>query len=193
MPGLSLWDVARYAGWLAPVVIAVTAACAVAALVLVGLCWRRPAGLRCVLAVVFGLAVVVAARHVAEFLVFVPRPFVAGHFRPLFPHAPDSSFPSATTGYFAAAAVPVIACWRRAGQVLAAIAAEVAAACVYVGVHYATDVLAGLAIGAAGGCAAWLALGVPGIARPLAAADKALQAARLRPQANRAAEAATSP
>jgi len=118
---------------------------------------------------------------------------VAGHFRPLFPHAPDSSFPSATTGYFAAAAVPVIACWRRAGQVLAAIAAEVAAACVYVGVHYATDVLAGLAIGAAGGCAAWLALGVPGIARPLAAADKALQAARLRPQANRAAEAATSP
>jgi hypothetical protein len=108
-PGLALWDVARHAAWLAPVVIALTAACTVATPVLVALCWRKPAGLRCVLAIVFGLALVVAARHATETLVFVPRPFVADHFRPLFPHAPDSSFPSATTGYFAAAAIPVMA------------------------------------------------------------------------------------
>lgn len=168
-PGLALWDVARHAGWLAPVVIAVTAGCAVVTPVLVGLCWRRPAGLRCVLAVVLGLAVVVAARHAIESVVFVPRPLVADHFRPLFPHAGDSSFPSATAGYFAAAAVPVMACWRRVGWVLAVIAVEVAIGCVYVGVHYVSDVLAGLAIGAAGSGAAWLALGAPGIVRLLAA------------------------
>jgi membrane-associated phospholipid phosphatase len=75
--------------------------------------------------------------------------------------------------------------WRRLGWVLAAIAAEVAAGCVYVGVHYVTDVLAGLVIGAAGSGAAWLALGLPGIAWLLAAADRALQAARLRPEADR--------
>jgi len=180
-PGLAVWDVARHAAWLAPMVIALTAACVVAAPVLAALCWRKPAGLRCALAVVLGLAVVVAARHAAESLVFVPRPFVADHFRPLFPHSPDSSFPSATTGYFAAVAVPVLACRRRLGWVAAAIAAEVAGGCVYVGVHYVTDVLAGLAIGAAGGGIAWLALGAPGVSWLLAAADAALQAARLRP------------
>lgn len=127
MPGPSLWDVARHAAWLAPLVISVTAACAVVTPVLVGLCWRKPAGLRCVVAVVAGLAVVVAARHAIESAVFVPRPFVADHFRPLFPHSRDSSFPSATAGYFAATAIPVLACWRRLGWVLAAVAAEVAA------------------------------------------------------------------
>jgi undecaprenyl-diphosphatase len=171
MPGSALWDVAGHAAWLAPAVIAVTAACAVVTPVLVALCWRQPEGLRCVLAVALGLAVVVAARHVTESLVFVPRPFVADHFRPLFPHSRDSSFPSATAGYFAAAAVPVLACWRRMGWVLAGIAAEVAWGCVYVGVHYVTDVLAGLAIGAAGGAAAWLVLGAPGIARLLTATN----------------------
>jgi membrane-associated phospholipid phosphatase len=109
---------------------------------------------------------------------------VADHFRPLFPHAPDSSFPSATTGYFAAAAIPVLACWRRVGWVLAAIAAEVAAGCVYVGVHYVTDVLAGLALGAAAGGLAWLAFGAPGIARLVAATDAALRAALLRARAD---------
>jgi len=65
--------------------------------------------------------------------------------------------------------------------VAAAIAAEVAGACVYVGVHYVTDVLAGLGIGAAGGGIAWLALGAPGVSRLLALGDAALQTARLRP------------
>ena len=181
-PGMALWDPARHAGWLAAVVIAVTAACVVTAPVLVALTWRKPAGLRCVLAVVLGLGIVVLARHAAEAAVFVQRPFVADQFRPLFPHAPDSSFPSATTGYFAAAAVPVMACWRRLGWVLAAITAEVAFGCVFVGVHYVTDVLAGLVIGAGGSGVAWLALGAPGISWLLAATDGGLRAVRLRPR-----------
>jgi membrane-associated phospholipid phosphatase len=181
-PGLTLWDPVRHAMWLAPVVIALTKACVVAALVLVAFTWRKPAGLRCVLAVLVGLGIVIVARHAAEMAVFVQRPFVADHFQPLYPHSADSSFPSATTGYFAAAAVPVLACWRRLGWALAVIAVEVAFGCVFVGVHYVTDVLAGLAIGAVGGGAAWLALGAPGISRILAATDARLQAVRLRPR-----------
>ena len=180
-PGLTLWDPARHAGWLGLVVIAITAACAVATPVLLGLTWRKSWGLRGILAAVLGVGIVVLARHAIEAELFIQRPFVADHFRPLFPHAPDSSFPSATTGYFAAMVVPVMACWRRLGWVMAAITAEVAFGCVFVGVHYVTDVLAGLAIGAVGGGAAWLALGLPGISRLLAAADGGLRAIRLRP------------
>lgn len=168
-PGLALWEPARHAGWLGPVVIVMTVGCVMATPVVVALAWRKPQGLRCVLAVILGLAGVVLARHALEAAFFVPRPFMADHFRPLFPHGPDSSFPSATTGYFAAAAVPVMACWRRLGWVATAIAAEVAFGCVFVGVHYVTDVLAGLAIGAAGSGASWLALGLPGISRIVAA------------------------
>ena len=183
-PGLTLWDPVRHAMWLAPVVIVLTVAGVVATPVLVALTWRKPAGLRCVLAVILGLGIVVAARHAAEMAVFVQRPFVADHFQPLFPHSPDSSFPSETTGFFAAAAVPVLACWRRQGWVLAVIAVEVAFGCVFVGVHYVTDVLAGLAIGAAGGGVAWLALGAPGICALLGITDAGLRSARLRPRSS---------
>ncbi|HUN33436.1 MAG TPA: phosphatase PAP2 family protein [Trebonia sp.] len=179
---MALWDPARHALWLGPVVIALTVACVVAAPILVALTWPKPSGLRCVLAVVLGLGVVVLARHAAETAVFVQRPFVADHFRPLFPHSPDSSFPSETTGYFAAAAIPVLACWRRLGWALVAIAIEVAFGCVFVGVHYVTDVLAGLLIGAVGGGLAWIVLGAPGISRLLAATDTGLRAVRLRPR-----------
>jgi hypothetical protein len=48
LPGSALWDVAGHAAWLAPVVIAVTAACAVVTPVLVALCWRKPGGPRCI-------------------------------------------------------------------------------------------------------------------------------------------------
>jgi undecaprenyl-diphosphatase len=181
-PGLALWAPVRQAMWAGPVVIALTVACAVAAPVLVALTWRKPGGLRCVLAVVLGLAIVIVARHAAELAVFVQRPFVADHFRPLFPHSPDSSFPSATTGYFAAAAIPVMVCWRRLGWVLAVIAVEVAFGCVFVGVHYVTDVLAGLVVGAAGGGVGWLILGAPGISRLLTVTDAGLRVVRLRPR-----------
>jgi undecaprenyl-diphosphatase len=181
-PGLALWNVAQHAGWLAPAVIASTAGCAIAAPLLLILAWLKPAGLRCVLAAGLAPATVVMIRHAAASVVFVPRPFIADHFVPLYPHAPDSSFPSATTGYFAGIAVPVLACWRRLGWLLAAITAEVAFGCVYVGVHYGTDVLAGIVIGAASGAAAWRILGVPPAARLLAALDDGLRQGRLRPR-----------
>jgi undecaprenyl-diphosphatase len=181
-PGLELWNVAQHARRLGPAVIALIAGCAVAAPLLLILAWLKAAGLRCVLAAAFALVLVVLARHAAESVVFVPRPFIARDFVPLFPHAPDSSFPSATTGYFAAIAVPGLACWRRLGWLLAAITAEVAFGCVYVGVHYVTDVVAGVVLGAAAGAAAWYALGIPVLRRLTGAIDAVLQKARLRPR-----------
>jgi undecaprenyl-diphosphatase len=137
--------------------------------------------LRCVLAVLGGLVLLLAAHRVTSAAWFVERPFVAGHFRPLFPHPPDTSFPSYTTAYFAAVAVPAFFSWRRAGWVMVAITAEVAFGCVYVGVHYVTDVTAGMVIGAACGGICWAILGVPPAARLVERADGLARRLRVRP------------
>lgn len=64
---------------------------------------------------------------------------------------------------------------------MAALTAEVAAGCVYVGVHYVSDVAAGAVIGIAAGGVAWLLLGLPVAIRVTTAADRLLRKARLRP------------
>jgi hypothetical protein len=97
---------------------------------------------------------------------------VADHFTPLFPHSRDSSFPSATAGYFAVAAIPAACAWRKLWWLFAAIAIEVAFGCVYVGVHYVTDVVAGAAIGLAGGGLAWAVTGIPPVLRLPGRSDK---------------------
>jgi membrane-associated phospholipid phosphatase len=180
-PGWRAWDLARHAGWLTDPVIVITAACMIATLGVLALLWLRPPGLRCVLSVIGGLVLLLAAHRVTAAW-HVDRPFVAGHFRPLFPHPPDTSFPSYTTAYFAAVAGPAWLTWRRAGAVMAVITAEVAFGCVYVGVHYVTDVAAGMAMGAACGGLCWAILGLAPAARLLARADGLVRRLRLRPR-----------
>jgi len=175
-----LWDLAQHVAWLAAVVIVVTQGCAAATPLLLFTTWFRPAGLRCVLAAVLALILVILARHAVVAVWFLPRPFVTYHFQPLYPHVPDSAFPSLTTGYFAAVGVPAFFAWRPLGWLFAAITAEVAFGCVYVGVHYVIDVLAGAVIGAGCGLAAWLLLGVPVIAGAMRASDRLLSRAHLR-------------
>ena len=88
---------------------------------------------------------------------YVPRPFVAEHFIPLIKHAADSSFPS---DHLAALGAVCGASWfaaRRLSIATAVVAAAVAFARVYVGVHWITDVAAGFGLGVIAGVATWYA------------------------------------
>jgi undecaprenyl-diphosphatase len=179
-PGLGLWDLAEHVSWLAGVLIVVTKGCAVLIPVALLAAWFWPAGLRCLLAAVLALFLVIVVREAIAGAWYLPRPFIAYHFQPLYPHAPDSAFPSLTTSYFTAAGYPAWRTWRPLGWLFAAMTAEVGFGCVYVGVHYATDVLAGAAIGAGCGLVAWLVFGWRPIAWLLGQADRGLAAVRLR-------------
>jgi undecaprenyl-diphosphatase len=179
-PGSSVWNLAGHASWLTGGVIAVTEGCVILTFVLLALMWFQPPGLRCLLAVALGLVLLVQAVRGIAAVSFVARPFVAYHFAPLYPHAPNTSFPSLTTAFFALVAVPVICSWRKLGWVIVAITLEVAFGCVYVGVHYITDVAAGALLGSVCGGVTWLLFGYSPIARLVAAADDVLRKAHLR-------------
>ncbi|MDE2040852.1 MAG: phosphatase PAP2 family protein, partial [Patescibacteria group bacterium] len=67
-----------------------------------------------------------------------PRPFVVGHFTPLIPHASDNGFPSDHALLVSAVAMIGTMWNRRLGSWLWVLAALVAIARVYVGVHHTT-------------------------------------------------------
>jgi membrane-associated phospholipid phosphatase len=180
-PGGRLWDVDRHAPWLARIVIDVTIAAMCATGLLIVIFWfsRRP--LRNLLSMLGGVYGVQIARKVITDFLFVDRPFVVHHFVALYPHIADSSFPSSLTGYFAAVAFPMFIGWRRGGWLMGLITLEIAAGCVYVGVHYGTDVLAGALIGVGSSAAAYGVLSWSPLARLVALVDRWLRRWRIRP------------
>lgn len=121
-----------------------------------------------------------------------PRPFAALHFVPLYPHPANNSFPSSLTAFVAVAAVVGVLAWGRLGLVFVVGVAVVGFGCVYVGVHYATDVIAGAAIGAACGAITWLITGLPPVARWLRALEGRLPPGRRYRGAARVAARAAS-
>ncbi len=136
---------------------------------------------RCVLSIVGALiGTVIVSKGIAH-LVHVDRPFVAHNFTPLFAHSRNTSFPSTLTAYFAIVAAPMLFAWRRMGWVMVAVTGEVAVACVYVGVHYATDVVAGACIGGGFGALAWFLLGLSPLQRAIGRVDRGLIGLHLRP------------
>lgn len=85
-----------------------------------------------------------------------PRPFVVGRFTPLVAHAADNGFPSDHT--LLAATLAMIGWYwdRRLGAALWAIAALIAFARVYVGVHHVIDVTGSMLFAIVGVSAVYL-------------------------------------
>jgi undecaprenyl-diphosphatase len=94
------------------------------------------------------------------------------HFTPLFPHAANNSFPSSTTAFIAVAGVIGVLAWRRRGLILVVGTGVVAVGCVYVGVHYVSDVIVGAALGAACGAVTWFVAGLPPVTWVLSAVQR---------------------
>jgi membrane-associated phospholipid phosphatase len=143
------------------------------------LVWLRREGLRTCVAAGLGAVLAIALTTAIGALWDRPRPFVAEHFVPLIGHAPDASFPS---DHLAALGAVTICVWftsRRLGIVTAIIAAVVAFARVFVGVHYVSDVGAGFVLGLmCGGLMWWLTSLTPSV---FERTDRVLVSLHLRP------------
>jgi membrane-associated phospholipid phosphatase len=166
--------------WVTPVVIWVTAG-------FIGLCpvaffgmWVWDRRLRPGVAALLGLGLTQWASHEVGKLTYRPRPFVTLHFTPLFPHPPNNSFPSSLTAFAAVAAVIGVLAWRRLGVVFVVGTIVVGFGCVYVGVHYASDVIVGAALGVVCGALTWLIAGLPPVTRVLSAVERHLPLRRRR-------------
>jgi len=125
------------------------------ALVVVAWLFLRQPSRRPVLAALGAAIIAVGAAGLIGVFYYVPRPFVSEHFIPLVQHAPDASFPS---DHLAALGALVGSTWlaaRRLAIATLAVAAAVAFARVYVGVHWLADVLGGFALGVVCGGILW--------------------------------------
>ncbi len=103
-----------------------------------------------------------------------PRPYVSIAEVDRLMGAVGSSFPSGHAATSAAGFAVLAIAVPRLAPAFAGLAAAIAFSRIYVGVHYPTDVLAGMAIGAAVGAAtAWLTLlRSPGTVRPRRPRDR---------------------
>lgn len=118
----------------------------------------RQSSLRAFIAASVAAVAAVGIAGVIGLVDYVPRPFVAEHFVPLIQHPPDSSFPS---DHLAALGAICGATWFTARRLFAAtavVAAAVAFARVYVGVHWVTDVATGFGLGLVAGVVIWYAM-----------------------------------
>jgi membrane-associated phospholipid phosphatase len=166
--------------WLTPIVIWGTAVflvlCPVGFLVLSA--WEGR--LRPGVAGLVGLGVTQLVCHELGKVTYQARPFVALHFTPLFPHVPSNSFPSSLTAFAAVAAVVGVLAWRRVGRVFVVGMVVVGFGCVYVGVHYPSDVIVGAGVGVVCGWVTWVITGLPPFARVLGAMERRLPRGRRR-------------
>lgn len=118
---------------------------------------NRTRGITLGLAVVVALAVAGIGVLVASSFVTEARPFVGdADTRLLISHAADNSFPSDHTTVAAAAAMVAALAWPRWGWLAVLGAALIGLSRVFVGVHFPSDVAAGLAIGGAAAVAGWV-------------------------------------
>jgi undecaprenyl-diphosphatase len=115
---------------------------------------RREAILVGVVAAAVAFVVTLAVEQVLN----RPRPFVELGFEPLFPHAPDSSFPSDHTLLGVALGGAML--WRapKLGTCLVVWAVIIGAARVAAGVHYPSDIIGSTVLGLVLDALVWIAL-----------------------------------
>jgi undecaprenyl-diphosphatase len=166
--------------WLTPLVIGATVVflflCPVGFFVF----WVFDGRLRPGVAGLLGLVVTQWASHELGKLTYQARPFVVLHFTPLYPHTPDNSFPSSLTAFVAVAAVIGLLAWGRRGLIFVAGVLVVGFGCVYVGVHYPSDVVVGAAFGSACGALTWIITGGRPVAKVLNVVERRLPQWRRR-------------
>lgn len=143
------------ASWLGSIVVLLPVALALS-------WWQRGrAATRLALLAPLGVGGAWLLAHAAKLLVARPRPDL---FEPLVAMPADLSFPSAHAAQASAFAIAVVLAFGRARPLAAIVAATVfvctvALSRVYLQVHYPTDVLAGLVLGAGWTAGLWLLLG----------------------------------
>lgn len=86
------------------------------------------------------LPLIIVIFKIAGHLYYNPRPFAAGHFKPLIYHHADNGFPSHHELLVSAIAAVVFIFSRRMGFVLWILALCVGFSRVYVGVHHVIDI-----------------------------------------------------
>jgi undecaprenyl-diphosphatase len=180
------WAVRSFAGahpWLTAPVIVVTAVAISGSAASVVLLGRVRPRLRGPVAAASAAVLAYAGSDAAGAVWYRARPFAAMRVRPLYPHSANSSFPSGTVAVVAAVTVVAFFAWPALGRVLAAATAMVAFGCVYVGVHYPSDVAAGALAGAAAPALTWRVSGLGWASTLLTAADRlaARLGARIHP------------
>jgi undecaprenyl-diphosphatase len=142
--------------------------------------WVWDGRLRPGVAGLLGLVLTQWASHELGKVTYQARPFVALHFTPLYPHTPNNSFPSSLTAFVAVAAVIGLLAWGRRALIFVAGVVVVGFGCVYVGVHYPSDVVVGAALGSACGALTWLIAGGRPVAKVLNALERRLPQRRRR-------------
>jgi undecaprenyl-diphosphatase len=92
---------------------------------------------------VIGGIIAVALAKLGGHFYYDPRPFVVGHFKPYFYHAPDNGFPST---HALVASFLAFVCWpfsKRFSVMLFILAIAIGAARVRAGVHHPIDIIGG--------------------------------------------------
>lgn len=100
-------------------------------------------------AIIGGIVAVVLAKIGSHFF-NNPRPFVAGHFAPYYPHGTDNGFPSDHTLLSSFLGFLVLKYRRNLGYALLILAALIGAARVVAGVHHVVDIVGAFVFSALG-------------------------------------------
>lgn len=99
-----------------------------------------------ILLTVIALPVIFVVSRIPALLYFDPRPFVAGHFAPLIPHAPDNGFPSDHVLLTSSIASVVYYHNKKVSALLWLLTLLVGAARVLAGIHHWVDIFGAIII-----------------------------------------------